>query len=45
MINTDPYKVVGQFDDVSKVEKFEITHDEYAARTGAVLTDEMSEYV
>jgi hypothetical protein len=34
VINTDPSKVLGVFDDVSKVEKFELDQSEYEKKTG-----------
>ena len=34
--DTNPYKIKGEYTDVSKVEKFEITEAEYAKRNDSV---------
>lgn len=34
VINTDPSKALGVFDDVSKVDKFEMDQSEYEKKTG-----------
>ena len=34
VINKDPTKTSGEFDDVSKVEKYEISEEAYAKKTG-----------
>ncbi len=37
MINKDPSQL-GQFEDTSRVEKYEISEDEYSKRTGKHVT-------
>ena len=37
IINQDPTKVRGEFEDTSQVEKYEISQQEYAKRTGAYI--------
>ena len=37
MIDKDPSKKAGQFEDLSEVEKYEISDEAYAKRTGACM--------
>lgn len=42
---TDPSKKLGEYEDVSKVEKFEISEDEYSKRTDSVRYDNSSSFL